>query len=66
VDLRVEPWAGVATLPGALPMNIHEYQAKQLLARFGVVVPEGRVAGTVDEARTAAKELFARGALRSW
>jgi len=45
-------------------MNIHEYQAKQLLARFGVAVPEGRVAGTVDEARAAAKDLFALGAQR--
>ena len=31
-------------------MKIHEYQAKQLFARYGVAVPEGRVATTVDEA----------------
>jgi succinyl-CoA synthetase beta subunit len=31
-------------------MKIHEYQAKQLLARYGVTVPEGRVATTVDDA----------------
>ncbi|HLW29104.1 MAG TPA: ADP-forming succinate--CoA ligase subunit beta [Kiloniellales bacterium] len=38
-------------------MNIHEYQAKSLLAKFGVAVPRGRVAYTPDEAEAAAKEL---------
>src|SRR3989338_193490 len=38
-------------------MNIHEYQAKQLLARYGVAVPRGGVAYTVDEAATQAQEL---------
>ncbi|TCS63602.1 ADP-forming succinate--CoA ligase subunit beta [Varunaivibrio sulfuroxidans] len=38
-------------------MNIHEYQAKTLLARFGVAVPKGAVAYTADEAETAAKDL---------
>ena len=38
-------------------MNIHEYQAKQWLARFGVPVPGGRVADTADEARAAALEI---------
>jgi succinyl-CoA synthetase beta subunit len=33
-------------------MNIHEYQAKALLADYGAPVAEGRVAGTVDEAVT--------------
>ena len=31
-------------------MNIHEYQAKELLRKFGVAVPDGQVAYTVDEA----------------
>ena len=35
-------------------MNIHEYQAKQLLAKFGVTVPKGGVAYTADEAATVA------------
>jgi len=39
------------------PMNIHEYQAKALLAEFGVPVPAGRVAFSVAEARAAAEEL---------
>ncbi|MCH7811206.1 MAG: acetate--CoA ligase family protein, partial [Chloroflexi bacterium] len=38
-------------------MKIHEYQAKQLLADYGVPVPPGRVAATPDEAREAAREI---------
>jgi len=38
-------------------VNIHEYQAKQVLAGFGVPVPAGRLARTVEEARDAAREL---------
>ncbi|UYZ15355.1 ADP-forming succinate--CoA ligase subunit beta [Brevibacillus sp. WF146] len=38
-------------------MNIHEYQGKEILKQYGVKVPEGRVAFTVDEAVEAAKEL---------
>ncbi len=38
-------------------MNIHEYQAKQVLREFGVIVPKGKAAFTVDEAVAAAKEL---------
>lgn len=38
-------------------MNIHEYQAKGLLAKFGVSVPRGAVAYTPEEASKAAKEL---------
>jgi succinyl-CoA synthetase beta subunit len=38
-------------------MNIHEYQAKRLLARFGVPIPEGRVAYTAEEAAAAARAI---------
>src|SRR6201996_9056646 len=38
-------------------MNIHEYQAKELLAKFGVPVPAGFAAMSVDEAVEAAKKL---------
>ena len=38
-------------------MKIHEYQAKQILAKFGVTIPRGKVAFTVDEAVSAAEEL---------
>ncbi len=38
-------------------MNIHEYQGKQILARFGVPVPKGQPASTPDEAASAFKAL---------
>lgn len=38
-------------------MNIHEYQGKQILRQYGVTVPNGKVAFTVEEAVEAAKEL---------
>ena len=38
-------------------MNIHEYQAKSVLAKFGVPVPRGGVAYTPDEAESVAQEL---------
>jgi succinyl-CoA synthetase beta subunit len=38
-------------------MKIHEYQAKELFAKYGVAVPRGRVAATPAEARAIAQEL---------
>ncbi|AIE59639.1 ADP-forming succinate--CoA ligase subunit beta [Bacillus methanolicus] len=38
-------------------MNIHEYQGKEILRKYGVTVPNGKVAFTVEEAVEAAKEL---------
>jgi succinyl-CoA synthetase beta subunit len=38
-------------------VDLYEYQGKELLARFGIPVSEGRVATTPDEARAAAAEL---------
>jgi len=38
-------------------MNIHEYQAKQLLAKYGVAVPRGGVVYTAPEAEAVAKDL---------
>lgn len=38
-------------------MKIHEYQAKELFARYGVPIPRGRVAFSVDEAVEVAREL---------
>src|SRR4051794_11700431 len=42
-------------------MNIHEYQAKQLLAQYGVAVPAGEVCDTPERARQIAEQLFAKG-----
>ncbi|HMJ91252.1 MAG TPA: ADP-forming succinate--CoA ligase subunit beta [Candidatus Acidoferrum sp.] len=42
-------------------MNIHEYQAKQLLAQYGVAVPTGEACKTVDQANAAAEKIFGSG-----
>ena len=42
-------------------MNIHEYQAKKLLSKFGILIPNGRIAYTPHEAKRAANEVSARG-----
>src|SRR2546430_10434943 len=38
-------------------MNMHEYQAKELLQKFGVATPLGKAAGSPAEAERAAKDL---------
>src|SRR5215210_2739837 len=38
-------------------MNIHEYQAKELLQKFGVATPAGKAARTAEEAEQIAREL---------
>ena len=38
-------------------MNIHEYQGKKLLKKYGVAVPRGEVASTPEEAETIARDL---------
>jgi succinyl-CoA synthetase beta subunit len=42
-------------------MKIHEYQAKEILRRFGVAVPKGKLALSAQEAVAAARELMAGG-----
>lgn len=41
-------------------MNIHEYQAKEILRSFGIPVPRGRLALTADQVERTAKELGGR------
>jgi len=43
-------------------MKIHEYQAKNILKKYGVAVPRGEMAATVEEVKTAAENLFKAGA----
>jgi succinyl-CoA synthetase beta subunit len=43
-------------------MNIHEYQAKQLLAQYGVTVPPGEVCDRAEAAKKIAEGLLAKGA----
>jgi succinyl-CoA synthetase beta subunit len=42
-------------------MKIHEYQAKEILRKYGVPVPEGEMVTTLEEADRAAKGLFDAG-----
>jgi len=41
-------------------MKVHEYQAKEILRRYGVPTPRGKVAATPEEVRKAAEELGGR------
>ena len=43
-------------------MKIHEYQAKGILKKYGVAVPRGEMATSLEEAVAAAKNLFDAGA----
>ncbi len=47
-------------------MNLHEYQSKQILKKFGVSVPYGIVAYTADEAYEAAKNITEKTGLEYW
>jgi succinyl-CoA synthetase beta subunit len=42
-------------------MKIHEYQAKEILRKYGVTVPNGEMATTLEQADQAAKALFSAG-----
>ncbi|WP_067921845.1 ADP-forming succinate--CoA ligase subunit beta [Alicyclobacillus shizuokensis] len=46
-------------------MNIHEYQAKSVLAQYGVAVPQGHVAFTVEEAVEHAKQLGGKAVVKA-
>jgi succinyl-CoA synthetase beta subunit len=46
-------------------MNIHEYQAKEILKRYGVPVPVGRVASTLQDVKAAAAELGGRHVVKA-
>ncbi|MGE0772962.1 MAG: ADP-forming succinate--CoA ligase subunit beta [Cyclobacteriaceae bacterium] len=47
-------------------MNIHEYQAKDILKKYGVAVQRGIVADTPDKAHAAAKELATETGTKWW
>ena len=46
-------------------MKLHEYQAKQVLQRAGIPIPDGRLASTPDEAESAAKAIGAPVAVKA-
>jgi len=47
-------------------MNIHEFQAKEILSRYGVAVADGKVAETPDQAFAIAKELQQQTGAEAW
>jgi succinyl-CoA synthetase beta subunit len=53
--LRVQT---IVSNPRPKNMNIHEYQGKDILRKFGVAVPKGIVAYSPEEAKQAAEQLF--------
>ncbi|RPJ38438.1 MAG: ADP-forming succinate--CoA ligase subunit beta [Chloroflexi bacterium] len=46
-------------------MKLHEYQSKQIFAKYGVPIPRGRVASPANEARHIAEELGGRVVIKS-
>jgi len=46
-------------------MKLHEYQSKQIFAKYGIPIPKGRVAATATEARQIAEELGGRVVIKS-
>ncbi len=46
-------------------MKLHEYQSKNIFARYGIPIPKGRVATTAYEAREITKELGGRAVIKS-
>jgi succinyl-CoA synthetase beta subunit len=46
-------------------MKLHEYQSKQLFAKYGIPIPRGRVAATAHEAKQIAEELGGRVVIKS-
>lgn len=47
-------------------MNLHEYQAKEILSGYGVQVPFGILAHTPEEAKAAAKQVEAKTGTKLW
>src|SRR5512143_3214987 len=46
-------------------MKLHEYQSKQLFAKYGVPIPRGQVTSSATEARHIAEELGGRAVIKS-
>ena len=46
-------------------MRIHEYQAKEIFARYGIAVPQSRLASNGEEARKATADLGGRAVLKA-
>ena len=46
-------------------MKIHEYQAKEIFARYGITVPQGTIAGSAAEARAATERFGGRAVIKA-
>ena len=46
-------------------MKLHEYQSKQIFAKYGIPIPKGRVAATAMQAKEIAEELGGRVVIKS-
>ncbi len=46
-------------------MKLHEYQSKQIFAKYGIPIPKGHVAATASEAKAIAEELGGRVVIKS-
>ncbi|HSO26498.1 MAG TPA: ADP-forming succinate--CoA ligase subunit beta [Anaerolineales bacterium] len=46
-------------------MKLHEYQSKQIFAKYGIPIPKGRVAASASEAKQIAEELGGRVVVKS-
>ena len=46
-------------------MKLHEYQSKQIFAKYGIPIPKGRVAATAHEAKAIAEELGGRVVIKA-
>ena len=46
-------------------MKVHEYQAKALMARYGVPIPRGQIASTPSDARRITEELGGRSVVKA-
>ncbi|HEX7869031.1 ATP-grasp domain-containing protein, partial [Chryseobacterium sp.] len=47
-------------------MNLHEYQSKEILSKYGVAIQRGFVANNVEEAVAAAEKLTAETGAQAW
>src|SRR5262249_33203083 len=56
-DRTFPPHATGATRQGSLKMDIHEYQAKEILGRFGVAIPPGGLAYSPEQAAYRARDI---------
>lgn len=46
-------------------MKLHEYQSKQIFSRYGIPIPQGKVAASAEEARQIAQELGGKVVIKS-